>query len=219
MLKTKKIYFSHYCFHHQVIIKNLYTTTTYVHLCMYLFTLWTEWANKVCCISQGMARQFAWQFVRKGTQEGRTHTISSRGEFSWWSSPSQKKLSCYSLHPEEIHVLCTHQNVTDVATQTKLPWKHAAIQVSCCREYQRLSLVTFGSSEKSCVRRDQVGDLLSLVAELREEVETLRNSSVSEKDWWNHSLPSLREKQEQPPKNPDIKGILCPTSVRLKTIA
>jgi len=53
-----------------------------------------------------------------------------------------------------------------VATQTELPQNNAAIQVSGFRECQSLSLVTDGSSEKSCMRCDQVDDLLSLVAEL-----------------------------------------------------
>ena len=39
---------------------------------------------------------------------------------------------------------------THVAAQTKPPGKHAAIQVSGCRECQSLSLVPDGSSEKSC---------------------------------------------------------------------
>jgi len=98
-------------------------------------------------------------------------------------------------------VVSTRQNAVssaltrmDVATQTELPRKHAAIQVSGCRECQSLSLVTDVSGENSGVRCDWVDDLLSLVAELREEVERLRSIRESEKeiDWWNHALPSLR---------------------------
>jgi len=39
-----------------------------------------------------------------------------------------------------------------------------------------------------------VNDLLSLVAELKEEVERLRSIQECEReiDWWSHSLPSLR---------------------------
>ncbi|GAB0179564.1 hypothetical protein GRJ2_000421700 [Grus japonensis] len=58
----------------------------------------------------------------------------------------------------------------DVATQTELLQKHAATQVSGCRECQSLSLGMDGSEENGCVRCDQVDDLLSLVAELREKV-------------------------------------------------
>lgn len=38
-------------------------------------------------------------------------------------------------------------------------------------------------------------DLLSLVVELREEVESLRSirDLKEEIDWWEHSLPSLRQ--------------------------
>ena len=69
-----------------------------------------------------------------------------------------------------------------VATQTELPQNNAAIQVSGFRECQSLSLVTDGSSEKSCMRCDQVDDLLSLVAELWQEVERLRTIMESEKE-------------------------------------
>ena len=96
----------------------------------------------------------------------------------------------------------------DVATQTELPRKHAAVQVSGCRGCQCLSLATGGSSENSCVRCDRVDDLLSMVAELREEVERLRSIRESEKeiDWWNQALSSLRQKQEQPPEKNQDQG-------------
>lgn len=97
----------------------------------------------------------------------------------------------------------------DVATQTELPQKHAAIQASGCRACQSLSLGADGTSENSRVRCDQVDDLLSLVAELQQEVERLRSIRVSEKEtgWWNQALPSMRQKQEQPPeKSPRSRG-------------
>ncbi|KAK4827967.1 hypothetical protein QYF61_022669 [Mycteria americana] len=50
----------------------------------------------------------------------------------------------------------------DVATQTELPQKHAATQVSGCRECQGLSLFMHGSREDSCVRCDQVDDFLCM---------------------------------------------------------
>ena len=46
-----------------------------------------------------------------------------------------------------------------------------------------------GSGDTSCVRCDQVGDLLSLVVELKEEVERLRSirGRERERDWWAHT--------------------------------
>ncbi|GAB0208855.1 hypothetical protein GRJ2_003351200 [Grus japonensis] len=86
-----------------------------------------------------------------------------------------------------------------VATQTELPQKHAATQLSGCRECLSLALAEDGSSEIGCLRCDQVDDLLSLVAELREEVERLRSIREAEReiDWWSQALPSLRQKQGQ----------------------
>ncbi|KAK4806226.1 hypothetical protein QYF61_013370 [Mycteria americana] len=87
----------------------------------------------------------------------------------------------------------------DAATQTELPGKHAATQVSGCRECLGISLFTHGSRADSCVRCDQVDDLLCMVAELREEVERLRSIREAEKeiDWWCQALPPLRREQEQ----------------------
>ncbi|GAB0209138.1 hypothetical protein GRJ2_003379500 [Grus japonensis] len=86
-----------------------------------------------------------------------------------------------------------------VATQTELPQKHAATQLSGCRECLNLALAGEGSSEVGCLRCDQVDDLLSLVAELREEVERLRSIREAEReiDWWSQALPSLKQKQGQ----------------------
>lgn len=43
----------------------------------------------------------------------------------------------------------------------------------------------------------QVDDLLCLVAELKEEVEGLKNTRECEReiDWWSHTLPSLKKMQ------------------------
>ncbi|GAB0178621.1 hypothetical protein GRJ2_000327400 [Grus japonensis] len=86
-----------------------------------------------------------------------------------------------------------------VATQTELPQKHAATQLSGCRECLSLALAGEGTSEIGCLRCDHVDDLLSLVAELREEVERLRSIREAEReiDWWSQTLPSLKQKQGQ----------------------
>ena len=66
----------------------------------------------------------------------------------------------------------TRKNVT---TQTGLPHKHAAVWVPGCRECLSLSILSEGSSDNTCVCCDQLDDMLSLVAELKEEVERLRS--------------------------------------------
>ena len=63
----------------------------------------------------------------------------------------------------------------NVETQMELPHKHAAVQVPGYRECLSLSVLPEGSSDSTRVCCDQLGDLLSLVAELREEVERLRS--------------------------------------------
>lgn len=53
--------------------------------------------------------------------------------------------------------------------------------------------------EETCLRCEQENDLLSLVAELREEVERLRCIRESEReiDRWSSALQSLREAHQE----------------------
>jgi len=83
-----------------------------------------------------------------------------------------------------------------VETQTEAIHKDTAVQVSGCRECLSLALVPEGSRDNGCVRCDQINDLLSLVAELKEEVERLRECE-SEINWWSCTLPSLRPRQQE----------------------
>ncbi|PKU39882.1 zinc finger and btb domain-containing protein 49-like [Limosa lapponica baueri] len=73
---------------------------------------------------------------------------------------------------------------------------------------QQLLPVRDGRSGNSHVRCDHGNDLLSLVAEPREEADRLRSIRESEKeiDWWNHALPSLRQKRELPPEKPNPRS-------------
>jgi len=94
---------------------------------------------------------------------------------------------------------CTKAIAWSVVTQTEVPDKHTAVQVSSYRKCLSLSLVLEGSRDNSCVQCDQENDLLSLVTELKEEVETLRSVRECEReiDWWSHTLPTLRPRQQE----------------------
>ena len=72
---------------------------------------------------------------------------------------------------------------------------HAAVQVSGCGECLALSLLQEGSRDTTCVQCEQVGALLSLVVELKEEVKRLRSIWDCEReiDWWSHAQPSMQE--------------------------
>ena len=61
-----------------------------------------------------------------------------------------------------------------VATQMEGLPRDVAVQVSGCRVYLSLLLPGDGGRDSTCVRGEQVGELLSLVAELKEELERLR---------------------------------------------
>ena len=80
-------------------------------------------------------------------------------------------------------------------TQTESMNVHAAVQVSGCGECLVLSLLQEGSQDTTCVQCEQVEDLLSLVVELKEEVEKLRSIWDCGKgtNWWGCALPSLQE--------------------------
>jgi len=72
-----------------------------------------------------------------------------------------------------------------VGTQTEAPRKNTGVQVSGCRECLSLAIVPEDSRDSGCVQCERVNDLLSLVAELKEEVERLRSirECESEIDW------------------------------------
>ena len=70
----------------------------------------------------------------------------------------------------------------NVVIQMELPRKHAAVQVPGCRECLSLSILPEGSSDSTCVCCDQLDDLLSLVVELKEEVEILRSIRECERE-------------------------------------
>ena len=59
-------------------------------------------------------------------------------------------------------------------TQTEGLPRNVAVQVSRCRECLSLLLPGEGGRDYTCVRCEQVDELLSLVVELKEEVERLR---------------------------------------------
>ena len=77
-----------------------------------------------------------------------------------------------------------------VATQTEGLPRNVAMQVSGCRECQSLLLPREDGKDATSVRCEQVDELLSLVVELREEVERLRTIRECEReiDWWSDSL-------------------------------
>jgi len=82
---------------------------------------------------------------------------------------------------------CTRKTV---ATQTEGLPRNVAVQVSGCRECQSLLLPREDGKDATCVRCEQVDELLSLVVELKEEVERLRTIRECEReiDWWSDSL-------------------------------
>ena len=61
-----------------------------------------------------------------------------------------------------------------VVTQTEGLPRNVAIQVSGCRECLNLLLLREDGKDTTCMRCEQVDELLSLVVELREKVERLR---------------------------------------------
>jgi len=68
----------------------------------------------------------------------------------------------------------------DVETHTESVEVHASVQVSGCGDC--LSLLWKGSRYTTCAWCQQVDDLLSLVMELKEEIERLRNIQDCERE-------------------------------------
>jgi len=145
-------------------------------------------------ISQGAAQQFAWQFV----QVGRAGKAWGQGTVPLLET----QLVNITLPGDILAMVSTCRKTVarrSMGTQTEVLHKHTAVQVSGCRECLSLALVPEDSRDNGCVECDQVNDLLSLVVELKEEVERLRSirESESEIDWWSRTLPSLRPRQQE----------------------
>ena len=85
-------------------------------------------------------------------------------------------------------------------TQTEIPKQDAGVQFSGCRERQSLALPAFsalGEGGSNCVRCDQVNYLLSLMVDLKDEVERLRSVKECERetDCWYQTLSAPRSRQ------------------------
>ena len=82
-------------------------------------------------------------------------------------------------------------------TQTEVLKQHASTHVSGCGGCHGLAFAVLDNEDSTCAIYDQVNDLLSLVVDLKEEVERLRNIRECERkiDWWCQSLRALRSRQ------------------------
>lgn len=70
-----------------------------------------------------------------------------------------------------------------------------------------------GGKETVCVRCEQMDDLVHLVAELKEEVERLRDirECECEIDWWSNSLRGLKGRPQS--ETPQMGLDPCPVAV------
>ena len=77
-----------------------------------------------------------------------------------------------------------------VATQTEGLLNNVAVQVSGCQECLSLLLLGEDGKDATCVRCEQLDELLNLVVKLRQEVDRLRTIRECEWeiDWWSDSL-------------------------------
>ena len=81
-----------------------------------------------------------------------------------------------------------------MATKTEGLPRNVAVQVSGCRECQSLLLPREDGKDATYVRCEHVDELLSLVVELREEVERLRTIRECEREihWWSDSQRKMQ---------------------------
>ena len=86
----------------------------------------------------------------------------------------------------QTEVPCTHKRKVaakkNVETQTEIPKQYASAQVSGCSDCLSLAFAVLGNRDSTCVRCNQLNDLLSLVADLKEEVERLMSIRECERE-------------------------------------
>lgn len=146
-------------------------------------------------ISEGVAWQFSGQFAQAG-KAGRVpgilllvgFLVSFVLRFGW--------LGFFSAM---VFMRSKAIASKSVPSQKETSKKDTSVQTAFCEECLGLSVVPVDVLKGTCLRCEQVNDLLSLVAELKEEVERLRSIRESEReiDWWSFTLPSLREVPQQ----------------------
>ena len=70
----------------------------------------------------------------------------------------------------------------NVETEAEVPKQDASVQVFGCSEFQSLAFAVLGEGDSTCVRCNQVNDLLSPVVDLKQEVERLRSIKKCERE-------------------------------------
>ena len=100
-----------------------------------------------------------------------------------------------------------------VATQTEGLPRNVAVQVSSCKECLSLLLLEEGVRDSTCVRCEQVDELLSLVVELTEEMETLM--TIRECEWETGGVTRWHAGGKGAREVPPEKWLApCPATVR-----
>jgi len=149
---------------------------------------------------QGVARQkavawpFAWQFPQAG-HAGKAETFPQLPRQAQETHLQEGSPAMAPHHHKAASSLLVRK---EASTQTEVPGKQAAVQVSGCSECHQLVLGTDNRKGNNCIRCDQVDYLLCLVAELREEVDRLQSIRETEKeiDWWSRALTTQESTQE-----------------------
>ena len=98
-----------------------------------------------------------------------------------WKATARKNVETQAEVP------CIHEKKAaakkNMETQSEFPKQDASVQVRDCSEGQSLALAVLGKGDSTC-------DLVSLVVDLKEEVERLRSIKECERetDWWCQTL-------------------------------
>jgi len=89
--------------------------------------------------------------------------------------------------------------------------RNVAAQVPSCKDCLSLLLPGEGGRDSTCVRCEQVNELLSLVMELKEEVERLRaiRECEWETDWWSDLLVCQKEGCQGDTPRKVVDPLLC----------
>jgi len=138
-------------------------------------------------------RRFAGQFAGRACWEGeRAGRSPPPGNSTSGHRPPGRR-SSHGFHLHESHHQKEHGDPDSGPTQL-----HGCLSL-WLQGVPEPGLVPEDSRDNSSVRCDQVNGLLNLVAELKKEVERLRNirECGREINWWNRTLPSLKPRQQE----------------------
>lgn len=132
---------------------------------------------------------------QKGTQQFCAGQVSRKGNEYLSTREIGSPIGCLPDNKSSCGLHLVESSGKKECDDSECPPENVAVQVSSCSKCLSLLLLMTGGKNSTCVRCEQMDDLLSMVAKLKEEVEKLRRIKECEQEigWWSNSAKIARK--------------------------